>query len=178
MNLTFRKGTPEDKAKLQALGVLSYSQHQSALTPENWHKFNSFMSNPETYTYLMNTSTCFLCEHEDKIIGMAFFVSKGHPTEMFEAEWSYIRMVAVNPDFGGRGIAKRLTQICLDFARETKESFVALHTSEFMNAARHIYEGFGFKIVRELTRYDKKYWIYLLDIKTPYSALSYATHQI
>ena len=35
-----------------------------------------------------------------------------------------------------------------------------------MNAARHIYEGFGFQVVRELTRYDKKYWIYLLNINT------------
>ncbi|MBK8968004.1 MAG: GNAT family N-acetyltransferase [Saprospiraceae bacterium] len=166
MNLTFRKGTIEDKDQLQALGVLAYSQHQSAMTPENWRTYNSFMSNPETFTYLMSTSTCFLCEHENEIIGMAFLVSNGHPTEMFEEHWSYIRMVGVNPNFEGKGIAKRLTKMCIDFALETNENFVALHTSEFMNAARHIYEGFGFKVARELTRYDKKYWIYLLNIKT------------
>ena len=166
MNFIFRKGTLKDKDKLQALGVLSYSQHQSAMKPENWNKYSSFMSNPETYTYLMSTSSCFLCEHENEIIGMAFLVSNGHPTEMFEEHWSYIRMVGVNPNFEGKGIAKRLTKMCIDFAIETNENFVALHTSEFMNAARHIYEGFGFKVVRELTRYDKKYWIYLLNIKT------------
>ena len=164
MNLKFRNGTIKDKDKLQELGILSYSQHQQAMTPENWNKYSSFMSNPETFTYLMNTSTCFLCEYENEIIGMAFLVSNGHPTELFESEWSYIRMVGVHPDFGGNGIAKKLTQMCIDLPKETNESFVALHTSEFMNTARHIYESFGFQVVRELTRYEKKYWIYLLKL--------------
>lgn len=164
MKLSFRKGTIKDKDKLQELGVLSYSQHKHAMTPENWNKYSSFMSNPETFTYLMDTSTCFLCEYEKEIIGMAFLVSNGHSTDMFEDKWSYIRMVGVHPDFGGKGIAKKLTQMCIDYAKETNENFVALHTSEFMNAARHIYESFGFQVVRELTRYDKKYWIYLLKL--------------
>jgi ribosomal protein S18 acetylase RimI-like enzyme len=176
MNLIYRKGTLEDKDKLQALGVLSYSQHQSSMTPENWNKYISFMSNPDTFQNLMSTSTCFLCEYENEIIGMAFLVSNGHPTEMFEEQWSYIRMVGVNPNFEGKGIAKRLTQMCIDFAKETNESFVALHTSEFMNAARHIYAGFGFQVVRELTRYDKIYWIYLLNISIKQDELSYSNH--
>lgn len=166
MEFKYRKGTIKDKDKLQELGILSYSQHKHAMTPENWSRYNSFMSSPETFTFLMNTSTCFLCEYENEIIGMAFLVSNGHPTEMFEEKWSYIRMVGVNPSFGGKGIAKKLTQMCINYASETNENFVALHTSEFMNTARHIYESFGFKIVRELTRYDKKYWIYLLELNS------------
>lgn len=164
MEFKYRKGTTEDIDQLQALGILSYGQHQYAMTPENWTKYNSFISNPDNFTSLMSSSTCFLCEYENEIIGMAFLVSNGHPTEMFEEKWSYIRMVGVNPSFGGKGIAKKLTQMCINYARETNETLVALHTSEFMNTARHIYEGFGFKIVRELTLYDKKYWIYLLEL--------------
>lgn len=166
MEWKYRKGRIEDKDKLRALGILSYGQHQFAMTPENWDQYSSFISNPETFTYLMNTSVCFLCEYNNEIIGMAFLVPSGHPTEMFEEEWSYIRMVGVNPDFGGNGIAKKLTKMCIDYAKETNENFVALHTSEFMNVARHIYESFGFNIVRELTRYDKQYWIYLLELNT------------
>ncbi|WP_445713989.1 GNAT family N-acetyltransferase [Flavobacterium sp.] len=164
MKLSFRKGTKEDIEQLLSLGEVSYSQHKHAMTPENWNKYSSFMSNPETFKYLMDTSTCFLCESEKKIVGMAFLVSNGHPTDIFEDNWSYIRMVGVHPDFGGNGIAKKLTQMCVDYAKKTNENFVALHTSEFMNAARHIYESFGFQVVRELTRYDKKYWIYLLKL--------------
>lgn len=166
MKFKYRKGTIADKDKLQVLGILSYSQHQQEMTPEYWNKFIAYISDPETFTSLINTSTCFICQYENEIIGMAFLVSNGHPTDMFEDNWSYIRMVGVNPSYGGNGIAKKLTEMCINFANETNESYIALHTSEFMDAARNIYEGFGFKIVRELTRYNKKYWIYLLALNT------------
>lgn len=43
---------------------------------------------------------------------------------------------------------------------------VALHTSEMMAAARHIYEDLGFKEVREMNpRYGKKYFLYKLVLK-------------
>lgn len=124
MDLIFRKGTLDDKDKLQALGILSYSQHQSSMTLENWNKFSSFMSNPDTFKNLMSTLTCFLCGYENEIIGMAFLISNGHPTEIFEGQRSYIRMVGVNPNFEGKGIAKKLTQKCIDYAKEINENYV------------------------------------------------------
>lgn len=59
-----------------------------------------------------------------------------NPTEIFDADWSYIRMVGVLPDYQGKGIAKQLTQFCIEYAKQSKEKVIALHTSEFMNAAR------------------------------------------
>lgn len=163
-DILYRRGDVSDRDKLQALGILAYGQYKEEMTPENWAKYNGFMSAPETFEYLMETSTCFLCESEGEIVGMAFLVSSGHPTTMFEAEWSYIRMVAVHPDYSGRGIAKILTQQCIEYAISTNEKYVALHTSEFMSAARHIYESLGFTIHKELElRYGKRYWIYILE---------------
>lgn len=166
MPLTYRMGTLADAEALHALGLRSYGQYRSALTPANWEKFHAFMAAPDTYTQLIRTSTCFVCERDTEIVGMAFLVPNGRPTDLFDAAWSYIRMVGVDPDFTGNGIAKRLTTMCIDHAHRTGERYIALHTSEFMDAARHIYEGFGFKVVRSLTRYDKQYWIYLLDLNT------------
>jgi len=55
--------------------------------------------------------------------------------------------------------------MCIDFARSSDEKTVALHTSEYMNAARHIYESLGFRQIRELEpRYGKRYWIYKLEL--------------
>ena len=74
-------------------------------------------------------------------------------------------MVGVHPDFGGKGIGKMLTQMCIDFAKSSNEKVIALHTSEYMNVARHIYESLGFKQIRELEpRYGKRYWIYKLEL--------------
>ncbi|MEL4419591.1 GNAT family N-acetyltransferase, partial [Shewanella algae] len=71
----------------------------------------------------------------------------------------------VDPDFRGFGIGKQLTQLCTDKAKETKETVIALHTSEFMNDARHIYEKMGFKILKEIDqRLGKRYWLYTLEL--------------
>ncbi len=54
----------------------------------------------------------------------------------------------------------------IDFAKATNEKTIALHTSEFMGTAIHIYESLGFKIEKELeSLFGKRYWIYKLDIQ-------------
>jgi ribosomal protein S18 acetylase RimI-like enzyme len=114
----------------------------------------------------MESSASFICEADGELVGMAFLVSKGNPNDIFEAGWSYVRMVGVNPKYAGKGIGKKLSQMCIDYAIETHEDFIALHTSEFMDAARHVYENLGFKKLREIdTRFGKRYWIYILDLK-------------
>ena len=50
MRLTYRMGTIADAAALQALGLRSYGQYRSALTPAHWEKFHAFMAAPDTYT--------------------------------------------------------------------------------------------------------------------------------
>lgn len=75
-------------------------------------------------------------------------------------------MVGVNPKYAGMGIGKQLSQMCIDYAIETDEDYIALHTSEFMDAARHVYENLGFKKLREIdARFGKRYWIYIMDLK-------------
>jgi ribosomal protein S18 acetylase RimI-like enzyme len=165
MKLEYRVATPDDNKELQALGLLAYGEFKNILKPENWDKLNSFLTADNSYSDLLKISRCFICEFEDQLIGMAFLVPKGNPTKIFQADWSYIRMVGVDPNFKGQGIAKTLTRMCIDFARECKEETIALHTSEFMDVARHIYESFGFRQTRELeSRLGKKYWLYQLDI--------------
>ena len=101
----------------------------------------------------------------NKLIGMAYLVPSGNPTHIYPADWSYIRMVGVHPEYRGMGIAKRLTQMCVDHARQANEKIVGLHTSEKMDDARHIYESIGFKIDKELdTIYGMRYWLYKLEL--------------
>ena len=164
--MKYRIGTLLDKEKLQNLGLNSYGQFKNLLTEENWNKLNSFLTNENSYSDLLSNSKCFICETNNEIIGMAYLIPKGNPTDIFSADWSYIRMVGVNTEFGGKGIGKKLIQMCIDFAKETNEGIIALHTSEFMDAARHIYENIGFKKIKELEpRLGKKYWLYILELR-------------
>jgi len=163
--MKYREGNADDVAGLQKLALISYSQFQSTLAEENWSKLKAHITNESLFPNLLNTSKGFVCEFANEIIGMAFLVPKGNPTEIFQADWSYIRMVGVNPNFVGNGIGRQLTQMCIDFARSADEKVIALHTSEYMNAARHIYERLGFKQIKELEpRYGKRYWLYRLEL--------------
>jgi ribosomal protein S18 acetylase RimI-like enzyme len=63
-----------------------------------------------------------------------------------------IRLLAVRPDSRGRGYGVRLTQACLDLARELKVNTIFLYTGTFMAAARRLYENLGFKRAPEFDR--------------------------
>ncbi len=164
-HLSYRIGTIDDVDKLQDLGIISYGQFQNDMTPGNWEAFNNNLQDRQKFIDILNVAKCFVCLDNDKIVGVAYIIPSGNPTNLFKSEWSYIRMVGVNPQYRGQGIAKALTKMCIDFAKQNKEKIVALHTSEFMNAARHIYEGMGFKVLEEIPPlFGKKYWLYTLDL--------------
>jgi ribosomal protein S18 acetylase RimI-like enzyme len=166
MDITYRKATYNDLTKLKNLAVKTWRQFQQSLTDENWVKLNSSLANDKTYIELLDKSECFVANSDDdNIIGMAFLVPKGNPTDIYDKEWCYIRFVTVDQNFGGQGIGRKLTNLCIDTARQNKEKVIALHTSEFMDTARHLYESLGFRILKEIDqRFGKRYWLYKLDL--------------
>jgi ribosomal protein S18 acetylase RimI-like enzyme len=161
-----RQGNIDDADQLRKLALKSWAQFQHELTPENWQILFDNINNKKTYVALLDKSHCIVCENADKeIIGMAFLVPSGNPTEIFKPEWCYIRFLSVDPEFGGKGIGTQLTEQCIEIAKNNNEQTIALHTSEMMGKARQIYERLGFTILKEIEpRFDKKYWLYKLDI--------------
>ena|SRR6476620_2054497 len=166
MDVTYRQASYNDLTSLKNLAVKSWGQFQPYLTDENWKKLYSSLTDDKTYTELLDKAQSFVAtSNNGEIIGMAFLVPKDNPTEIYDKEWCYIRFVTVDPNFGGHGIGRKLTSLCIDKARENKEKIIALHTSELMDNARHIYESIGFTILKEIDqRLGKRYWLYKLDL--------------
>jgi ribosomal protein S18 acetylase RimI-like enzyme len=165
MEFKYRIGTIEDKEKLRKVGLASYGLFKDVLTAEHWGTMYTFLTAENSYIDLLSKSRCFVCELNGELIGMAYLVAKGNPTSVFEPEWSYIRMVGVVPEYGGNGIGKKLTEMCIAFAKESNEKTIALHTSEFMDTARAIYERAGFVQIKQIeSKYGKKYWLYKLEL--------------
>jgi len=163
--LVFRQGYATDSEQLKDLANNAYGQYADVLGAEHWATMHSNINNAERFAFLVKRAAIFVCEDAGKIVGVAYLMPRGTPNPLFDERWSHIRMVGVLPEYTGMGIAKRLTQMCIDHARQTKETTIALHTSEFMNAARHIYENMGFKVLKDIGLiYGKRYWIYTLDI--------------
>lgn len=151
---------------MKNLAVKSWSKFQENLTPENWDKLRHTLSDDKTWSTVLSNSDSFIATtHDDRVIGMAFLTPSGHPTEIFDKDWACIRFLTVDPDFGGQGIGRKLTMLCIERARLNNEKAIALHTSEIMNRARHIYESLGFTIFKELDRrLGIRYWLYKLDL--------------
>ena len=109
---------------------------------------------------MINNSYGFVCEEDDRFLGMAFLVPSGNPTKIYSKETSYIRMVGVHPAAVGNGIAQELTRLCIEKAKATGRKTISLHSAEIMYAARHIYEKLGFKKIRLLdSHYGLQYWL-------------------
>ncbi len=161
----YRLGIVSDIPRLQQLGLAAYGQFKDLLGEANWKMMEANHKNEETYSNLLSISRCFVCECDNNIVGMAFLIPHGHPTEIFDKEWAYIRLIGVHPDYAGQGIGKTLTRQCIDYAVETDEQTIALHTSSFQDSARHIYESLGFVMEKELKPiYDRTYYLYKLSL--------------
>ena len=164
--MTYRQANANDLNELKKLALDTWSQFQHELVPENWEKLKGNLANDNTWSELLTNSYSLVCVNEvDRIVGMSFLVPQGNPTELFDKSWCYIRFVTVDQNFAGKGIGRRLTQKCIQYAIDSGEKTIALHTSEMMNSARHIYESLGFTILKELEpRLGKKYWLYTLEL--------------
>ncbi|MBA6156869.1 GNAT family N-acetyltransferase [Tenacibaculum sp. S7007] len=158
--MIYRKGSIADFEQLKELGIISYSEYSSTLDAENWKKLKGILNDDEKLKNTISKSTVFVCEKDNEIAGAVYFFSKNNPTELYKSEWCYFRSLGVNPKYRGLGIGNKLTNMCLDYAKETKEKTIALHTSEFMDTARVMYEKKGFERVKEIQRLGKKYWIF------------------
>lgn len=164
--MNFRRGNIDDSVKLRALALKSWSQFKEDLTSDNWNSLFQTINNVDTYYDLLDNSDCFVCENDDQeVIGMAFLVPSGNPNDIYDAAMCQLRFVSVSPDSRGKKIGEQLTRICIETAVKNKEQLLALHTSEIMKSARHIYEKIGFKILKEIEpRLGVKYWLYTLDL--------------
>lgn len=178
--MNFRKATKNDLKQLKALGLISWSQFKNELTSLNWKILYKTLNDDETYNELLQNSECIICENEaNKIIGMAFLIPKGNPTDIYDKKWCHLRFVSVNPEYRDNGIGEKLTQLCIEFALKNNEQIMALHTSEIMKSAIHIYEKIGFKVFKELEpRLGVKYWLYTLELNPIQETFNSKTDEI
>ncbi|EZH75452.1 hypothetical protein ATO12_01345 [Aquimarina atlantica] len=164
MGLKYREANADDFEGLRRLGKISYAEFSEVLSPENWKTLSTVLESEENVLNLIEISKIFICEIDSDIIGMIYFIPKGNPTELYQSDWCYIRFLGVDPKYRGFGIGKELVNTCLRYAKKTGEQTIALHTSEFMDPARTIYEKIGFKRIKEIERLGKKYWVYTMKL--------------
>ena len=160
--MKIRNGNIRDLTSVKQLGQNTWKQFEKDLTHENWEKLHQTISDENLYKDLLRNAVSFVCENETgEIIGMSFLVASGNPTEMYSEDQCYIRFVTVSDKYSGLKLGQKLTEACINFAKHSGEKKIALHTAEFMDKARYIYEKLGLEILKDIEpRYGKKYWLY------------------
>ena len=165
MNLIYRKGNQDDFAQLKDLGIESFKAYKDLIHPIHAIQLDDYLQNDNYLHELLRISTCFVCINEQHLVGMAFLIPHGNPTDEYKNEWAYIRMVSVHPMYQGKNIAKQLVKNCMEHAVSKQERTIALVTSEHMLAAQHIYKSLGFIKTHETAPwFGMRYWLYLYQI--------------
>lgn len=91
----------------------------------------------------------FVALHNDNVVGTCAVVP--HGVEEFE-----LAKLAVSPAYRGQGIARRLVERCIAYARERGARRVILVSNSQLQAALRLYESFGFTYsgVPEVREYE------------------------
>ena len=87
---------------------------------------------------------CWIAEMEGLHVGHIFLVQ--HPEQ---ADTAKLRLLYVDPAARGMGLGARLVGECVRFARSAGYKRITLWTQSILTAAHRIYQGAGFRLVRE-----------------------------
>src|SRR5919202_7002937 len=92
--------------------------------------------------YKPQRERCWIAEMDSEIVGSVFIVQASEVV-------AKLRLLLVEPKARGLGLGTRLVEESIRFARRRGYQAVRLWTNSVLEAARHIYEEQGFKLVEE-----------------------------
>lgn len=138
----------------------------SSNSKDAYHDWPAFQVKIGNMSSLADAGEIIVAEVEGQIVGAVAYVGPGAPkAEFFRPDWPIMRMLVVAPDSRGQGIGRALAQECLRRAKRDGASVFALHTSELMQVALHMYQRMGFNRVSSAPAiHGVEYGVYVKEL--------------
>lgn len=142
---------PRDEVQLRAPrpGDIGWVIHRHGVLyaeEQGWNmKFEALVAEVATGFLLAHEPVrerCWIAEVDGERSG-SIFLMRGEGNE------AKLRLLFVEPLARGRGVGQRLVEECVRTARECGYEAMTLWTTSNLNAARRIYEAFGFTLQSE-----------------------------
>jgi len=142
--------------------VAAYQEYKEFMPADRWDWYRNDIIDVHSR---MANSELIVAEVRNNIAGAVTLYPQGS-NNGWPAGWAGIRLLAVHPDYRGRGIGRALMEECIHRCRERGTKTIGLHTTELMKVARAMYERIGFERIPEFDFHpapDTTVFAYRLD---------------
>jgi ribosomal protein S18 acetylase RimI-like enzyme len=121
----------------------AYQQYENIIRPEAWKPYLEDIMDVKSR---LGTSDLIVAELNHRLAGAVTLYLDGSRSfpEAWPKGWAVVRLLAVHPEYRGRGIGHALMEECILRCRQAKIAAIGLHTTEVMDIARKMYERMGF----------------------------------
>ena len=148
--ISVRQAAERDIEPARTILRAAYSEYEPSFPAENWAPYLKDILDLEGRS---EASDLLVGEIDGRVVGCVSYFPPGskasYPSDAFSErwpdDWAAFRLLAVDPRARGRGVGRRLTDACIERAREQGAPCLGLHTTAPMAAARGMYERMGFE---------------------------------
>ena len=128
----------------------AYLEYESAFPPANWERYLTDILDLEGRA---DASELLVSELNGRLVACVSYFPPGakmaYPSDAFSThwppEWAAFRLLAVHPSARGTGVGRKVTEECIERARDQGAPAIGLHTTAPMAVARAMYERMGFE---------------------------------
>lgn len=157
-----RDALPTELPAVRRLVTEAYAEFEPRLTAPNWATMTGNIAKVVDAGAAGDLLVALL---DGRVAGTVTYLAPGPKDyRRVPQEWAVVRVLAVDPALRGRGVARALTEECLNRARRDRAPVVGLHTAEMMTAARTLYERVGFVHHEDFAHLGLRFSIYRMTL--------------